>query len=904
VLHFGRAEGGTVRRTDWAGPSDVGPERTRLAASAEPASPWRQWGPYLSARQWGTVREDYSADGDAWAYFPFDHARSRAYRWGEDGLGGICDRWQHLNLALALWNGRDPILKERLFGLTNGEGNHGEDVKEHWWSLDATPTSSYLRWKYRYPQAEFPYARLREENARRDRHEPEYELGDTGVLADNRFFDIEVTYAKAAPDDICMRVTVENRGPDAADLHVLPTLWFRNTWAWGRDDRRPLLTTGAAGDRMSVVAATHATLGDYWLAADDAPPLLFTENETNAELLFGTQNPTAYVKDGIGDHVVRGAASVEPLQRGTKAAAWYRMTLAAGETRELRLRLATTVPTRARMDEVDDVIALRRTESDAFAGSLCPPGTPEAAQLVQRRAVAGLLWSRKTYRYEVREWLEGDPLQPAPPAERRGGRNTGWRHLYNADVISMPDEWEYPWYAAWDLAFHTVPLAFVDPAFAKEQLILLCREWYMHPDGQLPAYEWELGDVNPPVHAWAAWRVYKIDARTSGVPDREFLARVFHKLLLNFSWWVNRKDADGSNVFEGGFLGLDNIGLFDRSAPLPSGGRLEQSDATSWMAMFSLNMLAIALELATGDRAYEDVATKFFEHFLAIAHATTAEGRKGEALWDDDDGFFYDVLSQTTDGTSSSQRLRVRSLVGLLPLLAVETLDASVLAALPDFAARVRWYVKNRPDLCSNVFTADQPGQDERRMLSLVNADQLRRVLARMLDEEEFLSPHGIRSLSAAHRDPVRLVLDGVVHEVDYEPGESTTPMFGGNSNWRGPVWMPVNFLLVEALQKYHHYFGAELTVPLPTRGGQPHDLADVADELSRRLIGLFLPGADGWRPADGADLRHGSPIDWSADPTFYEYFRGDTGAGLGASHQTGWTALVAKLIRQLGSAL
>jgi hypothetical protein len=892
-----------VRRTDWAGTAGGDAERARLAQSRDPGAPWRQWGPYLSARQWGTVREDYSADGEAWEYFPFDHARSRAYRWGEDGLGGISDRWQHLNLALALWNGRDPILKERLFGLTNGEGNHGEDVKEHWWSLDATPTSAYLRWLYRYPQAEYPYADLRASSALRGRHDPEYELADTGVLDGNRFFDVEVTYAKAAPTDICVVVSVTNRGPEPAELHVLPTLWFRNTWAWGRDDRRPSLQAVTAAG-MSVVQATHATLGTYWLLADEEPPLLFTGNETNRELLYGTANTAPYVKDGIGEHVLRGAPTVDPGQHGTKAAAWYPLSLAAGQTRRLRLRLCTEPPARAALDEVDAVVAQRRAEGDAFADSLCPPGTPEAARHVQRRAVAGLLWGRKAYRYEVREWLEGDPNQPPPPADRRTGRNSSWRHLYNADVISMPDEWEYPWYAAWDLAFHTIPLAFVDPDFAKEQLILLCREWYMHPDGQLPAYEWELGDVNPPVHAWAAWRVYKIDARNSGVPDREFLARVFHKLLLNFSWWVNRKDAGGSNVFEGGFLGLDNIGLFDRSAPLPSGGRLEQSDATSWMAMFSLNMLAIALELARSDRAYEDVATKFFEHFLAIAHATTAEGRRGEALWDDDDGFFYDVLHQSVDGASSAQRLRVRSLVGLLPLLAVETLDATVFEELPDFAARVRWYVKNRPDLCRNVFTADSSGAEERQLLSLVNREQLERVLTRMLDEAEFLSPHGIRSLSAAHREPVRLELNGTVHEVDYEPAESTTPMFGGNSNWRGPVWMPVNFLLVEALQKYHHYYGDDLTVAVPTSGGARHDLGEVADELSRRLIRLFLPGPDGWRPADAPDLRRGAAVDWSAEPTFYEYFHGDTGSGLGASHQTGWTALVAKLVRQLGAEL
>jgi hypothetical protein len=891
-----------VRRTDWTTlPGTGGPEQERLAASPAPSSPWRQWGPYVSARQWGTVREDYSADGDAWLHFPFDVARSRAYRWGEDGLAGISDRWQHLCLGLTLWNGKDPFLKERLFGLSNHEGNHGEDVKEHWWSLDATPTSSYLRWLYRYPQAEFPYDQLRRENAARGRRDPEYELADTGVLEGNRFFDVEVTYAKAGPDDICMVIRSVNRGPEAAELHLLPTLWFRNTWAWGRDDRRPQLQQAEGPPGLSVIQADHATLGRYWLAAGGAPPLLFTANETNTARLYGTPNPTAYVKDGINDHVVSGAATVDSSGQGTKASAWYRDVLEPGEETTVVLRLSAAAPTAESLSDAMVVEERRRLESDEFSDALSPPGTSLEAKLVQRRAVAGLLWGRKAYRYEVREWLEGDPTQPPPPEGRRTARNSHWQHLYNADIISMPDEWEYPWYAAWDLAFHTVPLAFVDPAFAKEQLVLLCREWYMHPDGQLPAYEWELGDANPPVHAWAAWRVYKIDARNSGVPDREFLARVFHKLLLNFSWWVNRKDAGGSNVFEGGFLGLDNIGLFDRSAPLPSGGRLEQSDATSWMAMFCLNMLAIALELARADRAYEDVATKFFEHFLAIAHATTAEGGRGVALWDEEDGFFYDVLHQTRDGVSAAERLKVRSLVGLLPLLAVETLDPEVFEELPDFAERVRWYVKNRPHLCTNVFTVNAPGQGERRLLSLVAPDQLRRVLHRMLDEDEFLSPYGIRSLSAAHREPVRLEIDGALHEIDYEPAESVTPMFGGNSNWRGPVWIPVNFLLVEALRKYHHYYGPNIAVPLPSQGGHAVDLGEVADDLSRRLLRLFLPGADGWRPSDGPDLRRGDPALWSADPTFYEYFHGDSGSGLGASHQTGWTALVAKLIRQMG---
>ncbi|MGH8901780.1 MAG: MGH1-like glycoside hydrolase domain-containing protein [Egibacteraceae bacterium] len=873
----------------------LGAEQRRLLEARAGTADWRRWGPYVSARQWGTVREDYSLYGDAWSYFPHEQARSRAYRWGEDGLAGVCDRWQHLCFALALWNERDPILKERLFGLGNWEGNHGEDVKECWWPLDSTPTHSWMRWLYRYPQAEFPYARLLEENRRRGSRDPEFELADTGVFDDHRFFDVEVTYAKAGPDDLCIEIACTNHGPEAASLHLLPTVWFRNTWAWGRDDRHPHLWE--AGE--ALVEIHHSTLGHFWLMAGGPVELLFTENETNAERLFGAPNRTRYTKDGINDHVVSGASTVDPRRRGTKAAAWYRLDIAPGVTAIRRLRLADRPPGSGALGaSFTHVLAARRAEADEFYATLAPAQVGDEARRVQRRAVAGLLWSKKYYRYHVGEWLEGDPASPPPSPGRAGGRNRDWAHLANTDVISMPDEWEYPWYAAWDLAFHAIPLALVDPDFAKDQLILLCREWYMHPNGQLPAYEWALGDVNPPVHAWAAWRVYKIDARASGRCDREFLARVFQKLLLNFTWWVNRKDVKGDNVFEGGFLGLDNISLFDRSQTLAA-AYLEQSDATSWMAMYCLNMLAISLELARHDRSYEDLATKFFEHFLAIAHAMNTIGQDGISLWDEEDGFFYDVLYCEGIG---GVPLRVRSAVGIIPLFAVEIIEPEVLDALPDFCNRMRWFHRHRPQLCDSVFTVAPTPAGERRMLSLVSPRRLRRVLRRMLDPAEFLSPYGIRSLSRSHAGhPVSLELAGLRHEVAYEPGESTTGTFGGNSNWRGPVWFPINYLLVESLQKFHHFMGNGYTVEFPTGSGRQAHLSAVAAELSRRLIALFLPDGEGHRPANGGrDLFDRDPL-WREHVTFNEYFHGETGAGLGANHQTGWTALVAKLIRQTG---
>ncbi len=888
----------TASTSPATGSSEVAAERRRLDEDRLGVARWKWWGPYVSARQWATVREDYSDEGEPWESFPFDHARSRAFRWSEDGLCAICDRWQHLCFGLALWNGRDPFLKERLFGVTNSQGNHGEDVKEYWWTLDCTPTYSFMRWLYKYPQTEFPYASLVAENRGRGRDQPEYELADTGIFDDGRYFDIMVTYAKAGPDDICARIDCTNRGPDPAPLHVLPTAWFRNTWAWGRDDRHPQMW--AMSD--DTIVTDHSTLGRVWFSFDAAngatgPNLVFCENETNAERLWGTPNRMPYTKDGINDHVVHGAATVNPERTGTKASAWYYVEAMPGSTATLRLRLSNSPPAAGTFGPgFDDVMRRREAEADEFYADMSSPSTPDRAKVVQRRAIAGLLWSKKYYRYEVREWLEGDPVGPRPGDQRRTGRNHDWAHVYNADIISMPDEWEYPWYAAWDLAFHVIPIAFVDPEFAKEQLILFCREWFMHPNGQLPAYEWAFADVHPPVHAWAAWRVYKIDAKNSGQKDYLFLKRIFHKLLINFSWWVNRKDANGSNVFEGGFLGLDNIGIFDRSAPLPSGARLEQSDATSWMAMFCLNMLAIALELAQHDQSYEDVATKFFEHFLAIANAMNHVGRHKISLWDSHDGFFYDVLNLNGQQTP----MRIRSIVGLIPLFAVETIEPSLLQELPDFAARMRWFIKNRPDLCGNIFELDALGEGRRRMLSVVNPTRLRQVLRRMLDEDEFLSPHGVRSLSRWHLGhPAHIEVAGRSHEIRYQPAESDTALFGGNSNWRGPVWFPINYLLVESLQRFHHYLGDDFKVEFPTGSGQMLSLADAASELSRRLVSLFMPDAAGRVPVNGGrDLFDFDP-GWSDQVTFAEYFHGETGAGLGATHQTGWTALVAKLIRQ-----
>ena len=871
-------------------------ETERLEEARLRTKHWKRWGPYLSERAWGTVREDYSANGTAWDYFPHDHARSRAYRWNEDGLAGISDRHQQICFAVALWNGRDPILKERLFGLTGNEGNHGEDVKEYYFYLDSTPTHSYMKYLYKYPQDEFPYGPLAEETKRRDKQAPEFELIDTGVFNDDRYFDVFVEYAKADVDDILIRITASNRGPETASLNLLPAIWFRNTWSWKQNGtRKPWLRQLQA----NVIELEAGNLGKRWLYCDDTPELLFTENDTNVARLFNVANGSHYVKDGINDYVVHGnKEAVNPERVGTKAAANYKLTIASGETATIRLRLTNKTHQNAFAD-FDQTFATRIAEADEFYETVIPENLSHDARAVMRQSLAGVLWSKQFYHYVIEQWLDGDPATPKPPAERVRGRNREWKHLYNADVISMPDKWEYPWYAAWDLAFHCVPLALVDSEFAKSQLLLMLREWYMHPNGQLPAYEWAFGDVNPPVHAWAAWRVYKIEKKRRGVGDTVFLKKIFQKLLLNFTWWVNRKDADGMNIFQGGFLGLDNIGVFDRSAPLPTGGHLAQSDGTSWMAMYALNLLAISLELAKEDPSYEDVASKFWEHFLYIAHAMNNRGDDEVRLWDEQDGFFYDVL-HLPEG--KPYPMKVRSMVGLIPLFAVETLEPELLDRLPDFKRRMEWFIGNRSDLTQNVACMRTPGNDERRLLSIVEQNQLRRVLRFMLDENEFLSPYGIRAISRIHKDqPYVLHVNGMEHRVDYEPAESSTGLFGGNSNWRGPIWFPLNYLIVESLQKFHHYLGEDFKVECPVGSGQMLTLWEVAGEISKRLSRIFLRNADERRPVFGPIEKFQNDPNWRDLIPFHEYFHGDNGSGVGASHQTGWTALVAKLLQQSG---
>jgi hypothetical protein len=889
-------------------------EEDRLRESRQRTAHWNRWGPYLAERAWGTVREDYSAEGDAWDYFPHDHARSRAYRWNEDGLAGICDRHQQICFALAVWNGRDSILKERLFGLTGKEGNHGEDVKEYYFYLDSTPTHSYMKYLYKYPQSEFPYARLLEENRRRGKLDPEFELLDTGVFEEDRYFDVTVEYAKADPEDILVKISVANRGPEAATVHLLPHLWFRNTWSWSGDTVRPQLRrveglrtkgrgAGSAPASASVVEVAHDVYGERYLYCEGEPELLFTENDTNTQRLYGAANG-GHVKDGINDYVVNGErGAVNPAQAGTKAAARYVLTLAPGGEAVVRLRFAEEPPSSVDVsfgEDFERTFEARRLEADEFYETVIPRHLSEDAKGVMRQSLAGLLWSKQFYHYVVKQWLDGDPAMPPPPPERRRGRNCEWKHLYNSDVISMPDKWEYPWYAAWDLAFHCVALSIVDPDFAKEQLILLLREWYMHPNGQLPAYEWNFSDVNPPVHAWAALRVYRIERkRRGGAGDRAFLERVFHKLMLNFTWWVNRKDAEGNNIFEGGFLGLDNIGVFDRNKPLPNGGHLEQSDGTSWMAMYTLNLLAIAMELAREDPTYEDVASKFWEHFIYIADAMNNVGPDNYSLWDDEDGFYYDVL-HAQDGTHLP--IRVRSMVGLIPLFAVEILDSDVVDRLPGFKKRMEWFIENRPDLTRNVASMHVLGMGERRLFAVADQEKLTRVLRFMLDEREFLSPYGVRALSRYHLEhPYVLNLGGEENRVDYEPAESTTGMFGGNSNWRGPVWFPANYLIIESLQKFHYYFGDDFRVECPTGSGRMLTLWEVAAELSRRLSRIFLRDEGGRRPVFGGAEKFQTDEHWRDHLLFYEYFHGDEGAGLGASHQTGWTGLVAKLLQQSG---
>ncbi|MBL8229118.1 MAG: glucosidase [Bryobacterales bacterium] len=866
-------------------------ERDRIIEAGNRVKHWRRWGPYLSERQWSTVREDYSPYGTAWEYFPHDHARSRAYRWGEDGLCGISDNHQRMCFGLGLWNGADPILKERLFGLTGKEGNHGEDCKEYYYYLDSTPTHSYMKCLYKYPQSRFPYDRL--VNHGRGAYDQELELVDLGVYEGDRYWDVFVEYAKADVDDVLIRIRVANRGPDKARLLVLPQLWFRNVWSWGHDRKRPSLWQIDS----DVIEAEEESLGRYLFRTDGTPPLLFTENDTNTLRHFGIGK--GHFKDAFHEYLIHGnEGAVSPDLTGTKACAVYHLEIAGGQEHVLKLRLSKKD---SAVVDHDTVFAQRIAEADEFYASFQPETLSPDGRSVQRQAFAGMLWSKQYYHYVVNDWLKGDPAQPAPPEGRLKGRNSEWEHLFNADILSMPDKWEYPWYAAWDTAFHMIPFSLIDPEFAKSQLALFLREWYMHPNGQLPAYEWALGDVNPPVHAWACYRVYKIDAKLQGRKDTAFLESVFHKLLMNFTWWVNRKDWSGNNIFEGGFLGLDNIGIFDRSKPVPGGGVLEQSDGTSWMAMYCLNMLRIALELAVEKPVYEDVASKFFEHFLYIAAAMNDS--PDISLWNEEDGFYYDNLIMPMPGGKQKRiPTKVRSMVGLIPLFAVDTLEPAVLDRLPGFRKRMEWFIRNRPDLCRNLASMTREGVGERRLLSIVPWRRLERVLRVMLDEHEFLSPHGIRSVSRHHQHhPFVMWIAGEPFSVKYEPAESTSGLFGGNSNWRGPVWFPVNYLMIESLQKYNHYFGEEFKVEFPTGSGRWMNLGDVAAELSRRLSRLFLLDGSGRRPVYGGTEKLQRDANFRDHVLFYEYFHGDNGAGLGASHQTGWTGLVAKLLQQSG---
>ncbi|MEO0406520.1 MAG: glucosidase [Cyanobacteria bacterium P01_A01_bin.135] len=881
------------------------PEHQRLEDSKQRRVHWKHWGPYLSERQWGTVREDYSADGSAWDYFPHDHARSRAYRWGEDGILGISDTHQQLCFAVALWNGEDPILKERLYGLTGRQGNHAEDVKEYYFYLDSTPTHSYMKGLYKYPQREFPYSELLTENQRRDREAMEYELLDTGVFDENRYYDVLVEYAKETSEDIAIRITVTNRGPETHTLHLLPTLWFRNIWSWGYDLEKPHIKLAAQGDHTTL-EATHYDVGTRWLHLEGTPTLLFTDNETNYQRLFDGENASPYVKDGINDYVVGGSTeAVNPDNVGTKVSPHYQLTLDSGASQTIYLRLTDKELTEPLGDAVRRIFDARIAEADQFYDTVTPSAVQGELENIQRQAFAGLMWTKQCYHYVIEDWLSGDPAQPEPPEPREDGRNSDWVHLHADDIISMPDKWEYPWFAAWDTAFHCLPLALIDPEFAKEQLDIMTREWYMHPNGQIPAYEWAFGDVNPPVHAWATWRVYQIERKRTGKGDRQFLERVFQKLLLNFTWWVNRKDTDGNNAFEGGFLGLDNIGVFDRSSALPTGGYMEQADGTSWMGMYCLNMLTIALELALENPVYEDMATKFFEHFLYIAEAMNHMGGGSSRLWDEEDGFYYDVLNLPN---GKRVPLKIRSMVGLIPLFAIAILEPDTLEKLPNFKQRLEWFIEHRPQLKKNVACMETKGQQARRLLALtylspheyVEGDRFRRVVSKMLDESEFFGDYGIRALSRYHaQHPYEFHVNGDTHRVTYEPAESTSGLFGGNSNWRGPVWFPVNYLLIESLQKFHFYTGDEYKVECPTGSGNWLTLWEVATEMSRRLISIFEPDESGRRPTyGGVDTLQNDPH-WKDLVLFYEYFHGDNGAGLGASHQTGWTALVAKLIQQ-----
>jgi hypothetical protein len=880
-------------------------EHDRLEAARLQKAPWKRWGPYLSERQWGTVREDYSEGGNAWGYFTHDQARSRAYRWGEDGVAGISDDGQRLCFALALWNGKDPILKERLFGLTNSEGNHGEDVKEYYFYLDSTPTHSYMKYLYKYPQAAFPYSDLVETNGRRGRDDFEYELLDTGVFNEDRYFDVFVEYAKASPEDLLIQVRVYNRGPEPAELHVLPTLWFRNDWSWHGRPGRPMLEQTTASSGQRIVRIADARLGERYLYCEGEPPLLFTENETNTQRIFGVPNRSPYVKDGINNHVVHGQNGVvNPENKGTKVAAHYRIAVDPRSCQVIRLRLCDVGPATLVQQngaggspfgsQFEEVMQARRREADEFYAAITPATLSPDAANVMRQALAGMLWSKQFYHYDVDKWLEERGSDPFKATRKASPRNEHWHHMYNGDVISMPDKWEYPWYAVWDLAFHVLPLTLVDPDFGKQQLRLMLGERYIHPNGQIPAYEWNFGDVNPPVHAWSTIFTYRLEKAQQRVGDRDWLKSIFQKLLLNFTWWVNRKDRSDRNVFEGGFLGLDNIGVFDRSAPLPTGGYLEQADGTAWMALFCQNMLEISAELAITDPDYADMALKFVEHFLWIA---SAMGRVGgdTGMWDEEDGFFYDVLRLPS---GQAQHLKVRSMVGLLPLCAATVFEGGHLAKYPELGERLRWFLEARPELCAAIHDPGKTGVGNRQLASILDEIKLRRVLAKMLDENEFLSPYGLRSLSRYHAShPYVIHAGGQEYRVSYLPAESDTGMFGGNSNWRGPIWMPVNVLIVRALLQYYAYYGDAFTVECPTGSGRHMNLYQVAEEIARRLAAIFLRDESGRRPVYGGTRKFQEDAHWRDYVLFYEYFHGDNGAGLGASHQTGWTGAVARLL-------
>jgi len=880
-------------------------EGKRLSMNKLQVGHWNRWGPFVAERAWGTVREDYSPDGSAWNYFPHDHARSRANRWDEDGLAAICDRHQYLCFGLALWNGHDPLLKERMFGLTGAEGNHGEDVKEYYFYLDSTPTHSYMKMLYKYPHAAYPYEQLVAENRRRDRTSPEFELVDTGIFDQHRYFDVVAEYAKAAAEDILIRISITNRGPDAASIDILPQVWFRNTWSWGRDSRKPRASVklmGPGGNpRTQAISTVHRELGEMVLYCCGPDELLFTENETNTQRLYGTACASDYVKDAFHEYIVGGKRStINPAQIGTKAAARYHRTVAAGQTIHIDLRLARSKDGLALTDpfaDFDATIANRKAEADEFYNVVLPGRMTDDARLVARQAMAGMLWSKQYYHYVVSDWLEGDPAQPPPPEQRRTGRNSDWGHVFTRDVISMPDKWEFPWFASWDLGFHCVTLARVDPHFAKEQILLMLREWYMHPNGQIPAYEWDFNAVNPPVLGLAARMVFDAEREQTGIADYEFLERVFHKLTLNFTWWVNRKDSKGKNIFQGGFLGMDNIGPFDRDQ-LPAGYMLGQADGTSWMAAFAKNMLTTALLLAEANPAYEDLASKFWEHYVYIANALNSIRDPRNSLWDEHDGFFYDHL---LSHEHAPVPVRARTMVGFVPLFGASTVPADTFDRYPEFQRRRKWFINHRPDLIESVGPMVKPGPTGAVILSPVRHEQLQRMLGYMLDESEFLSPHGVRSVSRYHKDhPLKLDIKGMHYSLGYEPGESMTDLFGGNSNWRGPIWFPVNALIISSLKQYHLYYGDSLKVECPTGSGNLMNLADVAAEIGRRLAGIFLRDDSGRRPVFGdCQLFHTDPH-WRDLIPFHEYFHGDTGRGCGASHQTGWTGMVADILIDL----